>query len=280
MKVTEKILFMIFAILIIAYVALALFAYFCSDLLIFPVPKSHYQDTSQIIKLKTRDNALISAIYLPQKNAHYTILFSHGNAEDLGTKMPFLKKLQEHGFAVLAYDYHGYGTSEGKPSEQNIYHDIDAAYNYLITTLKVPAQKIIVYGYSLGGGPTVDLAIRQPVAGIILEAPFVSAFRVLTYYPLLFFDKFENLKKITKLKAPLLIMHGTKDRTVPFWHGVALDHAAISVKQHLWITNADHQNILELAGDVYWQTINNFVIRISHNSAISCNFLAMPKNNN
>lgn len=279
MKV-KKMLSTIFTYLIIAYLALILLAYFFSDELMFPAPYAHYQDTSQIIKLKTRDNTVISAIYLPQKSAKYTILFSHGNAEDLGTKMHFLKDLQEHGFAVFAYDYHGYGTSKGKPNEQNTYNDIDAAYDYLITTLKLSPQKIIAYGYSIGSGPTVDLASREPVAGVILEAPFVSAFRVLTHYKLLFFDKFDNLKKIVKLKVPVLIMHGTKDRTIPFWHGVTLYNAAPFPKQHLWITNAGHMNIMDLAGNVYWQTINDFVIRISHNNAISCNFLATPKNNN
>ena len=176
--------------------------------------------------------------------------------------MHFLQDLQQHGFAVFAYDYHGYGTSEGKPNEQNTYNDIDAAYNYLTTMLKIPPQKIIAYGYSIGSGPTVDLAVRQPVAGVILVAPFVSVFRVLTHYSILSFDKFENLKKITKLNAPILIMHGTKDRTVPFWHNVALYNAAPSPKQHLWIANAGHQNILELARNIYWQTINDFVVKL------------------
>ena len=259
---TKKILSIIFIDLIIAYAAFVLFAYFCSDALIFPAPTSHYQDTSRTIKLKTQDNILISAIYLPRKNAKYTILFSHGNAEDLETKMPFLKNLQKHGFAVFAYDYHGYGTSKGKPSEQNTYYDIDAAYNYLITTLKIPPQKIIAYGYSLGSGPTVDLAARLPVAGVILEAPFVSTFRVMTHYPLLFFDKFANLKKIARLRAPVLIMHGTKDRTVPFWHGATLYQAAPMPKYFLRVKNAGHKNILDLAGDTYWKTINDFVITL------------------
>lgn len=262
MKV-KKMLSKIFTYLVIAYLALILFAYFCSNTLMFPAPRPHYQDTSQIIKLETWDNTLISAIYLPQKNARYTILFSHGNAEDLGTKLHFLKNLQEHGFAVFAYDYHGYGTSNGKPNEQNTYDDIDAAYDYLTTTLKIPPQKIIVYGYSIGSGPTVDLAIRKPIAGIILEAPFTSTFRVMTHYKILFFDKFDNLKKIAKLKAPLLIMHGTKDRTVPFWHGVTLYQAAPPNKQHLWIENAGHTNILDVAGNVYWQTINDFVVKLN-----------------
>lgn len=261
--VIKKMLSTIFTYAIIAYLALILFAYFFSNVLMFPAPYTHYQDTSQIIKLKTRDNTLISAIYLPQKNAKYTILFSHGNAEDLGTKINFLKDLQTHGFAVFAYDYHGYGTSKGRPSEQNTYNDIDAAYDYLITTLKLPPQQIIAYGYSIGSGPTVDLATRKPIAGVILEAPFTSAFRVMTHYKILFFDKFDNLKKITQLKIPLLIMHGTKDRTVPFWHGIALYHTATCPKQQLWVKNAGHTNILEAAGEIYWQTINNFVVKLT-----------------
>jgi len=257
-----KKIFLFPIVLVTAYLGLILFAYFCSDTLIFPAPVPHYTDNPQIIKLKTTNQITISAIYLPRKNANYTILFSHGNAEDLGTKMAFLKNLQKHGFAVFAYDYPGYGTSQGKPNELNTYAAIDAAYHYLTQTLKIPPQKILAFGYSIGSGPTVDLALKQPVGGVILEAPFVSIFRVVTHYPIIFFDKFENLKKIPQLNVPLLIIHGTNDRTVPFWHGVALYHAAVVPKQHLWIKDAGHKNILDLTGNIYWQTINNFVVKL------------------
>jgi len=258
MTILKKILCLIFAAFAVVYLTLASFAYFFSDQMIFPAPQAHYSDTKDIIKITAADGIEISAIYLPNKKAQYTILFSHGNKEDLGSKMPFLKQLQAHGFAVFAYDYHGYGTSDGEPSEENCYQDINSAYDYLINKLNVPPTKIIDFGYSIGSGPAVELAVTKPVAGLILETPFVSIYRVMTHYPLLPFAKFNNIKKIPKLTVPLLVIHGTKDRTVPFWHGVTLYNKAPQPKMHLWVENATHTNVSEIAQKNYWETIYNF----------------------
>jgi len=114
---------------------------------------------------------------------------------------PILERLHKAGFAVFAYDYQGYGTSQGKPSEQNAYRDIDAAYQYLTAQLKLPSERIIVYGRSTGGGPSVDLASCQRVAGLILESTFTSTFRVITRVPLYPFDKFANLSKISSVHS-------------------------------------------------------------------------------
>ena len=81
---------------------------------------------------------------------------SHGNAEDLGHIMPFLKRFHDQGFAIFSYDYHGYGTSTGKPSEKNVYADSDAAYHYLTTELRVSPNHIIVYGRSLGAALAIN----------------------------------------------------------------------------------------------------------------------------
>ncbi|HAX79930.1 MAG TPA: hypothetical protein DCY88_29865 [Cyanobacteria bacterium UBA11372] len=89
--------------------------------MIFLPQPSTYEDTQDIIKLTTANGVSISAIYLPNPKAKYTILYSHGNAEDLGYGLPMLKELRDIGFSVFAYDYQGYGTSRGTPSEANAY---------------------------------------------------------------------------------------------------------------------------------------------------------------
>lgn len=170
-----------------------------SDRIIFQPPASAYRDTGATVKLKSRDGVQISAVYLPNPQATYTILFSHGNAEDLGTLAFELEDVRAMGFSVLAYDYHGYGTSSGKPSEQNAYEDHEAAYDYLTQVLQVPADRIIAHGRSLGGAMAIDLASRKPVGGLIVESSFLSAFRVLTGYPIFPFDKFRNLEKISQV---------------------------------------------------------------------------------
>lgn len=234
-------------------------AYFFADRLIFFPPKSSYVDSSNIIKLTTKDNAKISAVYLPNEKSKYVILFSHGNAEDLGHVMFFLRDLHAQGFAVFAYDYHGYGTSEGRPDEARAYNDINAAYNYLVNNLKIAPQHIIVFGRSVGAAMAIDLAVRKPVAGLIIESAFVTAFRVITRVPIFPFDKFNNLKKIKQLHCPVLVIHAVNDTLVPFWHGQKLYSAIKTPKQYLWVKNANHNDLFWEIDKNYWPALKNFV---------------------
>lgn len=110
------------------------------------------------------DGVTLSAVHLPNPQAVYTVLFSHGNAEDIRDVAPLLNEIHESGFAVFAYDYRGYGSGDGVPTEENAYKDIDAAYAYVTGTLGVAPARIIAYGRSVGGGPAVDLASRWPLA--------------------------------------------------------------------------------------------------------------------
>lgn len=248
----------VFLRIIIIYGLITVVVYFVADFAMYPVPSPSYRDDKQILKLTTADGQKISAIYLENPQAQYTILFSHGNGEDIGYLMPFFQKYKEQGFSILAYDYHGYGTSEGRPSENNTYMDIAAAYDYLTKQLNTSPQNIILHGRSLGSGPTVELATLHPVAGIILESPFLSAFRVVTQIPLFPIDKYRNNQKITRIKAPILFIHGTQDEVIPFWQGKKLYELANEPKQFLAIENAKHNNITEVAGKVYWQAIIDF----------------------
>ncbi len=244
--------------IIIAYFGMLSFAYLFSDRMMFYPPKSTYKDTNQIIKLHTASGDIISAIYLPHQNSKYVLLVSHGNAEDLGHILPILKEFNTLGFSVFSYDYQGYGTSTGKPSEKNSYAAINAAYQYLNKTLKITPNRIILFGNSIGAAVSIDLAIRKPVAALILQSPFLTAFRVVTRIPLIPFDKFNNLKKIKKIHVPILIIHGKRDRIVPFWQGKRLYEAANKPKEHLWIKDAGH-NTIPWNGNIYKTAIKNFV---------------------
>lgn len=249
----------IIANVIIAYVMFVLFAYFVSDQMIFVPPAIKYQNLPEFIHLPTADGENITALYLPNQKAKYTILVSHGNAEDIISTLPMARALYAHGFSVLIYDYHGYGLSSGYPTEHNAYLDIDATYSYLTKIKHIAPSNIIVYGHSLGAAVALDLAIRQPVAAVILQGGFITAFRVITFLPLLPFDKFNNLEKITKLKCPILIIHGTRDMVVPFWQGKMLYEKALVFKQFYRVDGAGHSDVLAVAGKKYWQVVANFL---------------------
>lgn len=240
------------------YVVVCAYAFFFSDRTIFQPQPSSYRDTSAIIKLDSAENVKISALYLPNPEASHTILYSHGNAEDLGDIQPILNKLQALGFAVFAYDYRGYGTSRGKPSERGTYEDINAAYEYLTRQLGIPPSQIIAYGRSVGGGPAIDLASREPVAGLVVESTFVTAFRVMTRIPLLPFDKFVNIDKIRKVRCPVLVIHGTADRVIPFEHGQKLYETANEPKRFLRVEGAGHNDLILVANQEYGKTLQAF----------------------
>jgi fermentation-respiration switch protein FrsA (DUF1100 family) len=244
---------------IFIYAFLCIYGYFFADGLIFKPQPASYEDTRETLKLTTADGVRISAVYLSNRRASYTILFSHGNAEDLGDIRWVLEELRDMGFAVFAYDYRGYGTSQGNPSESGAYRDIDAAYNYLTQQLGAPPAEIIVYGRSVGAGPSVDLASRQPVAGLVLESPFVTAFRVVTRIPIFPFDKFANIDKIKLVRCPVLVTHGMADQVIPFWHGRELFAAANEPKRFFPVGGAGHNDVMEVAGERYAKALREFV---------------------
>ncbi len=227
-----------------------------ADKVIFlPRPPSSYTQTPDLIEIETDDGAAISALHLVNPDARFTILYSHGVAEDLGQLRPFFETYREQGYSILAYDYHGYGTSTGTPSERNTYRDVTAAYGYLVDRAGVKPETIIAHGRSVGAGPACYLATKEPIGGLILESAFVSAFRTVTRVRLAPFDKFENLKRIADVRCPVLVIHGTNDDVVAPWHGEKLFDAANAPKSKLWAERATHDDIPLVASEPYWKAI-------------------------
>ena len=228
------------------YISFLLFAVFLSESMIFLPHPSSYKDSPEVLKITTANGNKISAIYLPNPSARFTLLVSHGNAEDLGDDRYWLEELRRAGFNIFAYDYEGYGTSEGKATEKAVYQDEAAAYDYLAINLKTTPDRIVIFGRSVGTGPATYIAARRPAAGLILQSPFVSAFRVLTRVPLLPFDKFPNGRNIRHVHCPVLVMHSHADSVIGSWHAQKVYALANEPKQFFWAKNVDH-NDMELA---------------------------------
>lgn len=245
-------------VLSLLYLLLAAYAWLASDPMIFHPEYSRGPEPPGTFKIRTSDGAFISAVHLPNDTARFTLLFSYGNASSLGNSFPFFQWLYSQGFSVFGYDYHGYGRSGGKPSERALYMDIDAAYSCLTDSLKVPPERIIAFGQSLGGTVAVDLASRRKLGGLIVESSFVSAFRVMTRVPLLPFDKFNSIRKIGRVSCPVLVIHGDSDRTIPLWHGQALFLAAPSPKKLLVVPGGDHNYVPEEYSGAYEKSLRGF----------------------
>ncbi|MGB3292154.1 MAG: alpha/beta hydrolase [Phormidesmis sp.] len=244
------------------YIAFALYILFFADGMIFLPPAMSYdhQPAKDLgaINILTGDGNVIAARYLPHPESRYTILYSHGNASNLGSILPVLQSLQSRGFSVFAYDYPGYGYSTGRPTESNAYNAIEVAYSYLTEALNVPPEQIILHGQSLGGGPSTYLATKAPVAGLILESTFATIFQVVVPVRILPFEKFPNIRRIGKIDCPLLLIHGTGDQTIPFSHSEELFAAAPEPKQLVAIAQADHSDILSVDAVTYLDAIQKF----------------------
>jgi pimeloyl-ACP methyl ester carboxylesterase len=183
-----------------------------------------------------------------------TILFSHGNAEDVPAIIPLMENLGSIlEVNVVAYEYSGYSFSRRSstdhrlpsPRESYCYANALATYDYLTKDKGINPNDIIVMGRSLGSGPATELAIRRPVGGLILQCPLLSAVRVvmktLVTLPM---DIFANIDKIHKVQCPVLIIHGTADRVINVEHGKKLfELVKHPNKLSLWIEGADHNDI-------------------------------------
>jgi hypothetical protein len=203
----------------------------------------------------------VVALHLPPPAPDAPLLiYFHGNAEDLGNLGSRLESFHRRGFAVLAFDYPGYGRSDGNPSESSLVRASEAVLAYATETLQVPHERICLYGTSLGGGPATELASRHPkIGGLVLESTFASCFRVVTGIRLLPWDVFNNVRKIRSVQAPVLLLHGKQDQTVPFSHGEMLLRSAPPGTRHLWISEANHVNFVEMAGEQYETAFGSFI---------------------
>ena len=175
--------------------------------------------------ITTKDKLdLIAWFYDKNLEKFKTVLFFHGNAGSLENRTYKLNHFKDLNVNFLIIAWRGFNGNKGKPSETGLYEDAESAIKWL-KIKGVNEKNIILYGESLGTGVAVEVAQNKNYAGIILESPFTSMVNIgKKYYPLfpihlLLRDKFESYKKIKNVSVPLLILHGKKDKIVPFAMG-------------------------------------------------------------
>jgi fermentation-respiration switch protein FrsA (DUF1100 family) len=169
---------------------------------------------------------------------------------------------------LLAYDYRGFGESEGMPSEAGVYADAEAAYRYLTDSLGVPPSRIVLFGHSLGTGVTIELARRVAAAGLIVEDAYTSvAERGQEVFPLLPVkliarSRFASIEKVGSLRLPKLFLHARNDRTIPIEHGRRVFAAASEPKQ--WVElDAGHADAYSAERARYYGAIGTFIRRVA-----------------
>lgn len=194
------------------------------------------------------------------------ILFFHGNAGNLSHRADFVLDLTTRLPAqVLAVGYRGYGRSEGRPSEAGLYADARAAWRYLTAEQGATADRIVVFGKSLGGAVAVDLAMDVSPAGLIVESSFTSVPAMAgKHYP--FVPKFlirtqmNSVAKIVQIRCPKLFVHSKADRVVPYTLGRELYEAAPEPKTFYEVVGAGHNETSLVGGTAYFEALSDFVM--------------------
>ena len=200
------------------------------------------------LELKAEDGTGLYAWLLETDENAPWLLHFHGNHSNITMNLRLPVRLQERlGVNVLMAEYRGYYKSEGKPSEEGFYQDAKTYYDYLIGRGVAP-ENIIVYGFSLGSGTATQLASTQQIGGLILQAPYgsildVARTRVNPQLPAnLLQTKFDNKAKIKDVDAPVLVIHGKSDETIPFEQGKILFELANEPKDFL-VYEGDHNTL-------------------------------------
>ena len=202
--------------------------------------------------------------FVPHDNARGVVLFSHGNSGNLSGRLESVGLLRSMGFSVLVYDYGGYGNSTGSASEKRCYADARAMWAWLTEIKNVPADKILLFGRSLGGAVTCDLAAEVTPRAVVMESTFLSVPDVAaTVYPwlpvrLLASDRFASVNKIAKIHVPLLMVHSKDDNMIPYAQGMKLFELANEPKTFVEI-HGDHNTGFVDSKDLYLASWKKFI---------------------
>jgi fermentation-respiration switch protein FrsA (DUF1100 family) len=193
---------------------------------------------AKTLRLKTEDGETLLAWSIPPASGRPLILYFHGNAGGLDLRVDRFRAIAKAGMGLLAIEYRGYASSSGSPSERGLKLDGEAAYAAAIASGVAPGR-IVPLGESLGSGIAVALAARHRVGALVLDSPYSSIADVAAaaywFVPVraLLRDPFRNDLLIASVKAPTLIVHGTKDRVVPIRFGEKL-FALANPPKELW----------------------------------------------
>ena len=244
--------------LLLGYLFLLLVGEFASDALIFHPPEPSYALEEPYRLMERPDGGSLAVRFYEAPGSRSLLLYSHGNAEDIGQADMVYDLYRREGFSVLAYDYSGYGHSTGRATEAATYGDIRAVYRYALEVLGREPGDIILFGKSVGGGPSVDLAASEPVGGLILESAFTSVYDVAFPWPVFPGSPFPNLKKLPRVACPVMVIHGLKDTVIPPEHGRRLYAAAPEPKHHHWVEEAHHNDLILVVGREYWEALGAF----------------------
>ncbi|HSD31059.1 MAG TPA: alpha/beta fold hydrolase [Gemmatimonadales bacterium] len=241
--------------------------------LAFPAPRAPLPDPvraglpdAEPLTLAMRDGTRLAGWYLPPgpSSPFPALLWFYGNSETIAAIAPVLRDFRPPGTAVLIVDYPGYGASEGRASEPGLYEAAELAYDTLLERPGIDPARVFVYGRSLGSAVAAHVASTRTPAGLVLESPFTSARDMARrHYPLfpaaLLRVRLDNLAALSRVRCPVLVIHGTADRLVPIDMGHRLAAAAPGGVEFVTIAGAGHNDSYGLGGRAYRERVWEFL---------------------
>lgn len=220
--------------------------------------------------LATSDGPRLNGWFFPaaagSARAHLALLALHGNAGNISHRLDYYAAWLSLGVSVLAFDYRGYGRSEGEPGEEGTYLDAQAAHAWLRARGFAPAS-IVALGKSLGGGVAAELAVREPLGGLILQNTFTSIADLgAEWFPWLPVRrmntiKYDTVAKLPRIRVPVLIVHSREDELIRFRHAER-NFAAAHEPKRLWETRGDHNGTLGADRTRYLEGLEQFLSRL------------------
>jgi fermentation-respiration switch protein FrsA (DUF1100 family) len=220
------------------------------------------------VEIPTADGVKLVGWVIPAKSGSsgLWLLICHGNAGNISEfdRPLHYAGLRQLGLSLLAFDYRGYGESGGAPSEPGLYRDADAAYRFLRESRGVPADHILIFGHSLGSAVAIDLAARQPAAGLIVEGSLTSApdrgGEIYPYIPIRWIarSRFGSIDKVSGIAMPKLFLHAASDEVIPLAHGRRLFDAAQGPKTFVELQGG-HADAFDVDSTRYFGSIAEFL---------------------
>ncbi|HDZ27171.1 MAG TPA: alpha/beta hydrolase [Candidatus Aminicenantes bacterium] len=235
----------------------------------FPVRKIHLTPKEIGLEFEdvyffSSDGVKLNGWYIPAKETRATVLFCHGNAGNISHRIDVIYLFYKLGLSVFIFDYRGYGRSQGRPTEEGLYLDAEAAHKYLIKSRNLNEGSIVVYGKSIGANVAVELCSKVKIAALISESAFTSALemgkKLFPFLPLkwIISIKFDALSKIKNITVPKLIIHSEDDKIIPFRHGRKLFEAALEPKE-FYPMRGGHNDAIFLASEDFVSKIDAFI---------------------
>jgi len=255
---------------VVAYIGLVIILFLLQSRLIYFPEKQIMMTPEDVglpyesVSVKTVDAVCLSGWFIPSQNDRGTVLMCHGNAGNISHRLDWIRIFHSLRVNVFLFDYRGYGQSEGKTSEQGTYRDVEAVWNYLIVSKRIPPENIIIHGVSLGGAIAAYAAQKFKPAGLILESTFISvpdlAQKIYPYVPVRLLSRFEysTRKYLKQVSVPVLIVHSQNDEMIPYEHCEALFKAAHKPKELLIISGSHNEGFI-VSQNEYTAGLNSFI---------------------